>query len=206
MSNGDLAAGLASLERASALDPRSLVIAENHAWTLLTLGRNADAKPACMRVLQFAPNYQGCLGTLAVAQLITGDYESARPLLERLAAVQNPDASGQAQALIAALTGHGDRRALALRMAALPYRSRLDATSGNALEDYQVATVLMLLGEGDLALDYMERISAELGNEIDWALMMPAMHPIRCEPRFVAIVERMHTTDPYAAKVCAGKP
>jgi len=206
MSNGDLAAGLASLERASALDPRSLVIAENHAWTLLTLGRNADAKPACMRVLQFAPNYQGCLGTLAVAQLITGDYESARPLLERLAAVQNPDASGQAQALIAALTGHGDRRALALRMAALPYRSRLDATSGNALEDYQVATVLMLLGEGDLALDYMERISAELGNEIDWALMMPAMHPIRCEPRFVTIVERMHTTDPYAAKVCAGKP
>ena len=35
--------------------------------------------------------------------------------------------------------------------------------------------------------------------------MLPTMDPIRCDPRFVAVVQRMKTTDPHAAKVCAGK-
>ena len=32
---------------AAVLDPRSLVIGENQAWILITLGRNADARTAC---------------------------------------------------------------------------------------------------------------------------------------------------------------
>ena len=28
---------------------------------------------------------------------------------------------------------------------------------------------------------------------------------IRCDPRFVAVVKKLKTTDPYYAKVCAGK-
>jgi hypothetical protein len=31
------------------------------------------------------------------------------------------------------------------------------------------------------------------------------MDPIRCDPRFVAIIERLKTRDPYAAKICGGK-
>ena len=31
------------------------------------------------------------------------------------------------------------------------------------------------------------------------------MDSIRCDPRFVAIIQRLKTTDPYAAKVCADK-
>ena len=204
-SNGQLAEGLASIERAAVLDPRSLVIGENHAWILLTLGRNADARTSCLRVLAFAPTYQGCLGEVATADLLMGDFDEARQMLDRLAAAFNPSAGGQGSDIVAALTGKGDRHALAVRMSALPLRSRLDASSGNAMEDYQVATVLMLLGEGKLALDYVDRLSRELGNEMDWAIMSPALDPIRCEPRFIAVVKRLNTTDPYAAKVCSGK-
>ncbi len=205
MSNGDLAQGIASIERAAVLDPRSLVIGENHAWILLALGRNADARMACLRVLEFAPTYQGCLGAVATADLLSGDFGEARQMLDRLAAAINPSASGQGREIVAALSGKGDRHALALRMSALPLRSRLDPSSGNAMEDYQVATVLMLLGEGQLALDYVDRLSRGLGNEMDWAIMSPALDPIRCEPRFLAVVERLKTTDPHTAKVCAGK-
>jgi len=56
-----------------------------------------------------------------------------------------------------------------------------------------------------LALDYLERIAAEGGGYADWAIMLPAMDPIRCEPRFIAVVRKMKTRDPYYAKVCAGK-
>ena len=205
MSNGNLADGLASIERAAVLDPRSLVIGENHAWILITLGRNADARTACLRVLEFAPTYQGCLGAVATADLLSGDFGEARQMLDRLAAAINPSASGQGREIVSALSGKGDRHALALRMSALPLRSKLVASSGNALEDYHVASVLMLLGEDQLAMDYVDRLSRELSNEMDWAIMSPALDPIRCEPRFVAVVKRLKTFDPYAAKVCTGK-
>ena len=205
MSNGNLADGLASIERAAVLDPRSLVIGENHAWILISLGRNADARTSCLRVLEFAPKYEGCLGAVATADLLSGDFGEARQMLDRLAAAINPSASGQGLEIVSALSGKSDRHALALRMSALPLRSRLVASSGNALEDYHVASVLMLLGEGQLALDYVDRLSRELGNEMDWAMMSPALNPIRCEPRFAAVVKRLKTFDPHATKVCAGK-
>ena len=205
MSNGDLAGGLASLERASALDPRSPKIADNHAWALLALGRNADAKALCTHVLETAPTFAGCLERVGIADLLSGDFDGARSMLERLAAATNPSASGQAQQLVEALAGRADRHAFARRLAALPFKSNLDPASGNALADYEIPVVLMLLGERELALDYLERLDQEVGGYADWVVMLPVMDPIRCEPRFVAVIKKLKTTDPYYTKVCAGK-
>ena len=203
-SSGDLAGGLALLERASALDPRSLVVAENHAFALRTLGRGAEAKALCMRILVFAPEYVGCMDDIAMADLQLRDYAGARSMLERLAATLNPSAAAMGRELTDALAGHGDRHALAVRYAALPPNSNLDPASGNVLEDYDLAAVIVMLSERELALDYLERVAGEGGGYADWAIMLPAMDTIRCEPRFVAVVKKMKTTDPYYAKVCAG--
>jgi adenylate cyclase len=205
MSNGDLAGALASLERATSLDPRSLVVAQNHGVVLLTLGRYADAKARCAPVLEFAPNYVGCLGIVSLADLLQGNFDAARPMLERWAAAGNPSASGQGRELVEALAGRGDRRALALRYAALPWKSSFDPASGNVLPGFQIPIALMLLGERELTLSYLERLAGELGSYADWTVMLPVMDPIRCDPRFVAIIQRLKTTDPYAAKVCAEK-
>jgi tetratricopeptide (TPR) repeat protein len=205
VSNGELAGSLASMERASALDPRSPVIADNHAFTLLTLGRNADARARCEQALEFAPSHPACLQYVGMADLLMGDIDAARPMLERYAAAQNPSASGEVQELVDALAGRADRHALALTLSKLPFNSQVDADSGNALEDPMVAAALMMLEEHALALDYMERIAGNLGNTMDWAIMLPAMDPVRCEPRFRALVKQLKTTDPHFAKVCAGK-
>lgn len=205
MSSGDLAGGLASLERASSLDPRSLVVANNHSEILLTMGRYAEAKAHCSSVLEFAPTYAGCLDDISRADLLLGDFDAARAMLERLAAADNPSASGQGRELVEALASRSDRRALALRYAALPSTSSFDPTSGNAFLGYEIPMVLMLLGERELALSYLERLAGELGSHADWTVMLPVMDPIRCDPRFVAIIQRLKTTDPYAAKVCAEK-
>ena len=202
--SGDLAGGLASLERASALDPRSLIVAENHAYALRTLGRDAEAKALCMRILAFAPEYVGCMDDIAMAELQLRDYAGARTMLERLAAVSNPGAAAQGRELTDALAGHGDRHALALRYAALLPNSQLDPASGNVLRDYELVAVIVLLGERELALSYLEHMAAGTANSADWAIMLPAVDPIRCEPRFIAVVRKMKTTDPYYDKVCAG--
>ncbi|WP_293388817.1 hypothetical protein [Nevskia sp.] len=201
--SGQLAAGLEALERATLLDPRSPVIAENHAFSLLTLGRVAEASQRCEQLLAFVPNHPSCLQYVGLARLMLGDLDAAKSAFERMEAAQAR--SGQTQALIDAFAGRADRHALAVKMAALPFNSQADPASGNTLEDQVIAALLMMLGEPGLALDYIERIAGEIGASMDWAVMLPAMDPIRCEPRFAAVIQDLRTHDPYASKVCAGK-
>ena len=107
--------------------------------------------------------------------------------------------------LVQALAGKGDKKALAVRYASLPFKSGLDPGSGNNLEDFHLAPLLVMLGERDIALDYLERFASEVGSTVDWSIMLPAMDPIRCEPRFVALVKKLGTRDPHFSKVCGGE-
>lgn len=205
LSKGELPGALAALEQASVLDPRSPVIGDNQAFVLMTLGRNAEAKARCEEVLALAPEFIACLQYIGVLDLMAKDWDGALPMLQRLAAAANPSADTQGAELVNALSGQTNAHRLAVRMAALPFNSNVDNASGNALEDQAVALVLMLLGEHALALDYIERNAGNFGTTMDWAIMLPQMDPIRCEPRFLAVVKRLKTSDPHAAKVCGGK-
>jgi hypothetical protein len=141
-----------------------------------------------------------------MADLRLGDVDAARPMFERLAAATNPGASAQGRELAEALNGSGDKHALAQRYAKLAFNSSADPASGNALQGYDIPSVLMKLGAPDLTLGYLEYLAGELGGSADWAVMLPDLDPIRCDPRFTALVRRMKTSDPYAAKVCASNP
>ena len=203
---GDLEGALSELGRASALDPRSPVIGDNEAFALITLGRTAEAKARCEVVLDFAPQFVACLQYVGVLDLMAKDWDGALSVLQRLAAAVNPSAHAQGAELVDALSGRTDAHMLAVRMAALPFNSNVDKVSGNALEDHTVALVLMLLDEHALALDYIERNAGNLGTTMDWAIMLPQMDPIRCEPRFAAVVQNLKTHDPRHATVCRGNP
>ena len=205
MTSGDLAGGLAALERASALDPRSLIVAENHAFALRTLNRDVEAKERCLRALEIDPAWFACHEDIGLVELQLGNFSAARSMLERLAAGKNPSAAAQGRELTEALAGRGDKGALARRYAALPFDSGLDQASGNALEGYDMPAVLILLGEPGLALANLEHLAAEIGGTADWTVMLPVLDPIRCDPRFIAVIERLKTKDPYAAKVCGKK-
>ncbi len=202
MSSGDLAGGLAALERASKLDPRSLVVAQNHAYALRALGRDDDARARCMTALQLDPSFGACWEDVGLAALQVGDFEAARSALQKQAALDNPSGADQARELVEALAGSGDRRALALRMAAHAWNSKFEPGSGNALEGANIPAVLMLLGEHELALEYVERLAGEPGGIADWAIMLPALDPIRCLQRFKAVVAQLKTSDPHAARGC----
>jgi len=205
LATGDLAAGLADLERASKLDPRSLVVAENHAYVLSTLGRTAEANARCTQALAFAPDYGPCLSDMAFSDMQSGDLAGARMLFAKLAAVAKPGAGSLDREILEALASHGDRHAVATRLAALPSDGNLDPASVTRLEDYQIPGTLILLGENQLALDFFEKIAGEIGGNIAWVAAHPAVDPIRCEPRFKAVMQRLRLTDPHATKVCAGR-
>jgi hypothetical protein len=134
------------------------------------------------------------------------DWSVAQTMLQRFVAASNPSAGDQPREVVEALKGDTDKHVLARKLAALPFNSTVDPASGNAFEDQIVALVLVLLDEHALALDYIERDAGNLGNTIDWAVMLPQMDPIRCEPRFVAVVKKLKTTDPRHATECRGEP
>ena len=200
---GRLEEGIASLERAAELDPRSLIVANNHASMLLIAGRDAEAIEACTPALEYAPDSDLCSWMIGLAHLVLGDHVHARPFFDRTAAMWGGGTDQQVAALFDALDGRGDRKAFARRLVAFPERSWKDPGSGNLIGDFEAPVLLMLLGEPGLALDYVDRASR--GNPIDlaWGVLMPSLDPIRCDPRFVAAVDRLKIVDDRAATMCA---
>jgi len=208
MAGGDPQAGLEALDRASELDPRSLVVAANRSYVLLTLGRVTDARTNCERVLAFAPDYVGCQQQVAFAELLRGDPDAARPYLQAIARTGDGSALPLVDEVVNALKVGGDQRATAQRLAAFSGRSSLDPTSGNIFTTAETPALLVLLGAPELALDYLERSADEpesTTNLLEWPMMLPALDPVRCTPRFKALVERLKTRDPRAAKLCVDR-
>jgi TolB-like protein/Tfp pilus assembly protein PilF len=200
---GGLEDGIASLARATELDPRSLIVANNHASMLLIAGRDAEAIEACTPALEFAPDSDLCSWMIGLSHLMLGDRERARPFFDRSAAMWGGGTAQQVAALFDALDGRGDRKAFARRLVAFPERSWKDQGSGNLIGDFEAPVLLMLLGEPGLALDYVDRGSR--GNPIDlaWGVLLPSLDPIRCDPRFVAAIDRLNIVDDRAARMCA---
>src|SRR5262249_17687200 len=110
----------------------------------------------------------------------------------------------QARELAATLAGHSDRHALALRYARFSVDSAFSERGENAIWPQHIPVVLLLLGEPGLALDYLERLAAS-PRGADVVIMLPAVDPMGCDPRFVAVVQKMKTRDPHFDRVCSGK-
>jgi TolB-like protein/Tfp pilus assembly protein PilF len=202
MASGDLASGVVESARAAELDPRSRVVGQNYAVVLTGLGRYAEARAECDRVLRFAPDYSGCELQSGFAALLQGDRESARRHMLQVAKIDSTSAVPLVELLFDALEGRGDRRGLARRLAAYPSRSWLDPRSGTIFGPYETPALLVLLGEPAIALDYLERDATEVGNTVEWPLMMAALDPIRCDPRFIALVKARNVSDVRAVQVC----
>jgi tetratricopeptide (TPR) repeat protein len=202
---GEPEAGIASLRRAAELDPRSLIVASNLASMLSIAGRDEEAIAACTPTLEYAPDAILCSAVIGLSHLILGDRERARIFYDRWAAAWGGGTDQQVAELFAVLDGRGDRKAFARDLLAFPERSWRDPASGNLFSDLDVPVLLMLLHEPGLALDYVDRASR--GDQIDlaWGVLMPSLDPIRCEPRFVAAVARMHLVDARAVTLCTGQ-
>ncbi len=206
MIQGKLKEALSSVEHASMLDPRSGIVGENHSIVLLAMGRYADAKVRCMQVLAFIPDFVGCMEDIAIIELQLGNFDAAQLMFDKMAEVAKPSAGEQGRELIAALTGTGDKQQLAKRYASFAFNSHFDPNSDNALTSYFIPTILVLLGEFQLSLDYLERWSVEDGSEQSWAAVFPMLDPVRCEPRFIALVKKIKMQDPHFANVCGKQP
>lgn len=53
---------------------------------------------------------------------------------------------------------------------------------------------------------YLDAQAGEVGNaNLAWAMLMPALDPIRCDPRFRAAIVKLYAKDLRAATICGEK-
>ena len=148
-------------------------------------------------------------GSPAMAAQIYRDVQ-ARAAAALGAKPANPNVEAAWHAVLGlADAGLGERDeavAEAQRAVALIPESK-DAFEGPYWQDY-LAQVYALNGDATRALPLIEHLLQTAGSMTTPALLKldPVWDPIRCDPRFVAVVAKLKTTDPYSAKVCAGKP
>jgi len=201
---GDLDGGLTMLERASSLDPRASIIANNHAMVLIAMGRYGEAIAQCESTLKTSPQDQNCLETTALATMLSGDYAAARALYERYSRVTNPSAMTLVSDVFDALEGHGDRHAVAARLATFGPQSSYDQQSGNVFAVYVIPSLLVLLGESQRVVPHLTRFGInDRSGQTEWATLMKALGPLHCDPAFVDLVKRIKTSDPHHAAFCA---
>jgi adenylate cyclase len=204
--SGDLAGGLAELERASVLDPEAPIIANNHAMALIAAGRLDDADATCGPLLASHPESAICLEPMAFAATVRGRWDEARTLFGRYAAATNASARGEVDELFDALEGRGDRHAMAVRLAAFSPQSAYAPGSGNVFQPYLVVSLLVALGEPKLAVSYLNAFAAaDKAGQAEWAIMLLQPSALHCDADFVATVERIATTDPHREASCAKK-
>ena len=205
--DGDLEGGLKVLEQASMLDPKSSIIANNHGMALIALGRYQEAIALCAPLLKAVPDDANCLESTSFATVMAGDYASGRAAYEHYARVINPSALDTIRDVFDALEGHGNRHAIALRLATFMPQSSYDPKSGNVFGVYVIPSLLVLLGEPKLVFVNMKPFAAtDLSGQSEWALMQVSLGSLHCDPQFVALVKEVKTTDPHYEKFCTKKP
>jgi tetratricopeptide (TPR) repeat protein len=170
------------------LDPLNAATVAGYANALFHNGRSEEATQVLERTLEIYPDHAQLLGALAQIELASGRYEEAIELYER-----GGDRFGLGYAYGVGLGGLGYAYGLAGRTDEA--RGVLAELERRAQEHYvgphHFALVYVGLGDRSAALDALERGFEMRDVGMNWIKVAPAFAPLRDEPRFIALLDRM---------------
>ncbi|MEP6810584.1 MAG: tetratricopeptide repeat protein [Chthoniobacterales bacterium] len=172
-------------QRAVELDPLSLIINADLGSSLMVARRYDDAITQLRRTLALDENFAYAHWNLGEALYLKGDLPAAIAEYEKAASL---DDDPQIFALLGRAYAETGQREKALALL-----QRLLALSQKGfVRNYLFTIIYTGLGEKGKALDYLERASAD-GESPDttWIKVDPLFDPLRSEPRFQKLVERL---------------
>ena len=185
---------IAELNRAVALDPLAPIPTSALAFGLNLAGRYDDAIVAAKKGLELAPTTGLIHSVLADSYIAKKEYPLAVREMETAASL-DPALAYRQGSLAYAYSAAGDKEKARGILAKLEGRARREKVS-----PYAIAIAHLGLGENDAALTALERAvdqheialtATSILNESKW-------NPVRGQPRFTRVLERMNL-GPYIA-------
>ncbi|HKO23016.1 MAG TPA: protein kinase [Candidatus Eisenbacteria bacterium] len=178
---------VAAMRRAHELDPLSLTVNMSLGACFFYARRYDDAVEQQRRTLDLDPNFAPAHRMMGGALEQLGRLDDAMAEY-RTAAALSKDLS--ANALLAHTLARAGRPDEARRVHA---QLRADA-EGRYLSPYSEAAIYTGLGETDAAFERLEKAYAIRDRGMVWIKVAPRLDPLRGDPRFDALLERMNLT------------
>lgn len=193
MVRGRTSESIAAAKQALELDPLSLAANMNFGWQYHWARKPELAVQHLRRTLELDPAFAQGHWALGLASEQTGRFDAAAAALEKAV-----DAS-ETDAVYLASLGHA--YALGGRMSdAVRLRSELEERSKHAyVPPYWMATLCVGLRENDQAFRWLEKAYEERSGGLVWLGTDPRMDPIRSDPRFRALQQRVESASAISA-------
>lgn len=174
------------VRRAQELDPLSLIV-DTDVGRILYLSRHYDqAIEAYRKVLELDPNFARVHTRLGMAYAAKGEFRRASEEFQKAQQLSGPDP------YLFGLLGYtqaeaGDRAAARRLLQELLQRSRREY-----VPSFSVALVYVGMGDRQAALDWLEKAYQDRSTLMAYAKTDPLLDPLRSEPRFTALLQRMN--------------
>lgn len=179
-----------AMQQAQQLDPLSLIANAALGWVHFFAGDYEDAIGQCLRTLELDPGFELAHLWQGMALEQLGRHDEAAAAIAT--ALRLGDGSAITRAALA--------RSRALQGREADARAILDelTRSGEAgyLPAYDIARVLLALGEPDRALEWLERAFMDRSHSMVFLRVDPAFDDLRTDPRFLSLVERTGLNEP----------
>jgi adenylate cyclase len=173
------------IKRAAELDPLSTIIHSDLGWTLILARRYDQAIAQLYKTLELDPTFYYAHLNLGLAFQLKGDLSGA--IAEYTKAQQLSDDPEIRVRLAAAKAHSGDKQAAAQMLEELEELSRQ-----RYAHTYWRALLYLSLRNHDKAIRWLEKgISEHEGRDINWIKVDPLLDPLRGDPRFEALVQKV---------------
>ena len=188
----------AEMKRALELDPLSVVINDAVGSTYLITGRYPEAVAQLRKTIEMDPSAYYSHRDLGQALENAGDLQSAIAEYER--SVQLDDDPNPLALLGAARAKAG------ARPGALAILQQLEEIAKTRfVPDYLFALIHLALGEKDEAMRWLESSYEKRQPDLNWIRVDPDLRPLRGDPRFEALAEKIVPKREFASTLTAPK-
>jgi tetratricopeptide (TPR) repeat protein len=177
-------AAVAEIQRARDIDPLSIVLREDVGHILTYARRYPEAIVELRRVLSLDPSFSKVRVYLVSALIQAGRYDEAREEIRRLNGWPDKVEVRAWDARLSAVSGRVEEaRAFAPKV--------LEAGAAGVLPPDGVALLCGVLGDKDLAFQWLERAFRERRFYLVFLNADPAFDPLRLDARFADLVRRV---------------
>ncbi len=188
---GRFAEGWAEIKQALEIDPTSLIINTDAGLILQFSRRYDEAIRQYRKALELDPGFRKAHRMLAAVYLNKGMYNEMQAELEKYKQLDDSPGKADWLELTGDLYAQSGRREEAKKMYAAVKRL---ATQG-VVASGKLMWMHIHLGEKEQAFAWLEKVYAERSTDLTSIKVNPGFDPLRPDPRFQDILQRMHLAD-----------